>query len=418
MLNRTGAAGCPLEPMRVLCASRETSLHAPFMKGPIRLALASGALSSGRQVALAWDPDHLMQRLLLRSLLVVCGRDQIAALSTRMWRDNLSNLRDGVSATLMRATESGHALEPLTWGRESLMRAVWPSGSRVLYLGCGTGHEVLRLQRVGLKSLGIDNIPELVLVAGDWAAHLGVPKAFAAMDASALGLASRSMDGFLLEFYSSLPYPTLTTAVRSELADVLKPNGVGVVVAVRLRYMSHWWLMGTHGQAPSLTRWLASHARHDCGFTERDRCEEGLVCGLYTRYHTIASATAELSGAFDVLDCEYEREDPRYVLTLVRTREGRGRAKGTRANEGCGLVDPLSNQAVAAELVERVERICAGARAHQRDMEELFSQTAAVPTEAQISGVLRSDVATTLTGCYLDCIRWANSAGYLFDWLV
>lgn len=418
MATSTDEDTTPLAPSRLVGASQETSRRAPFMKGPIRLALASGRLRHGRLVALGWDPDHLLQRLLLRALLVVCGRDQIADLSTRMWRANLSGLKASMSARLARARETGRTHEPELWKREGLASVVWPPLSRVLYLGCGSGRETLLLRRAGLRSVGIDSIPELVLVARDWAAHLSLPRTFAAMDASRLGLAPRSMDGLLLEFYSCLPHPTLTTAVQAELADVLRAEGVGVVVAMRLRYVSHWWLMGTGGQAPLLTKWLAHHARHDCGFAKRDRCEESLAYGLYARYHTTASMAAELTGAFEVIECFYEREDPRYVLALVRPRQGGGCPGQTQASE-CGCpVDPLPDQSAATEFVERVERICAGACVHQHEMEEFFSGSAEVPTDAQISCVLRSGAAESLTCSYLDCVRWASSAGYLSDWLV
>ncbi|MGV8038672.1 MAG: hypothetical protein AB2L07_00830 [Thermoanaerobaculaceae bacterium] len=94
------------------------------------------------------------------------------------------------------------------------------------------------------------------------------------------------------------------------------------------------------------------------------------------------------------------------------------RLKQIPGKEDGRLVAPLPNHAVATELVDRAERICARAVAHQHEMEELFSGRAEAPAEAQIASILRSEAATALVLSYLDCAQWANSAGYLSDWLV
>ena len=91
--------------------------------------------------------------------------------------------------------------------------------------------------------------------------------------------------------------------------------------------------------------WLREQSLLDYWFSEPDGCEERLLYGLYNRSHTKDSLSAELSCTFDVVECLHEAYDPRYVIGVVKRRDGIDFAT-TSAQNG-GLEEPAIAQTLA-----------------------------------------------------------------------
>ena len=167
--------------------------------------------------------------------------------------------------------------------------------------------------------VGVDTDSSLVQLARTERSSR-VPADFAGMDMMALGFRPGAFDGFLVEIYGGIPDAERVMALQGELARVLRPGGLGLVVAERKMYPCWWFLMPTTWPDP-MVAWLRGQVSLDFRFSARDACEERLHYGLFSRCHTVESLSAELSRTFEVLSCRYQA-DPRYVLAAVRKREG------------------------------------------------------------------------------------------------
>jgi SAM-dependent methyltransferase len=266
-----------------------------------------------------WDFDDLLQKKLLVLLRKVAGPEEIAAACTRQWKRNMASLlrsaKEKIGKGNFEIGESQHSRE-----RRLMIKRNTGHRPLVLYVGCGTGQDCLAWAREGMRVVGIDTNGALLAVARDWSNGLEYSASFAMMDMEHLGFGADTFDAFLFELYGSLPGESQIAALQKELARVLKKSGVGLIVADRKRYPSHWLLMGSRWP-PSMTEWLKQQSALDFLFDERDACEERLQYGLYNRCHSEESLAAELSRTFDVLTCRYQ-EDPRYVLAEVRKKEG------------------------------------------------------------------------------------------------
>ena len=98
--------------------------------------------------------------------------------------------------------------------------------------------------------------------------------------------------------------------------------------------------MGNVPYPPAVVAWL--YPRRDLDFlhSEADASEERLVYGLYNRSHTIDSLRAELAASFDVVECFYQEDDPRYVIAVVRPRQEAVEATDRTADVGVDGADP------------------------------------------------------------------------------
>lgn len=302
---------------KILDCSRRVSVYSPAMKPFVRFApRQSGQGFFHRQF---WDFDDLLQKKLLRLLRQTASPDGIARACAEQWKRNSENLR--------RAGPLGPGLggvavnePPYASHRRHILQDRLGRDSRVLYIGCGTGRDCLAWAKEGMRVVGVDTDSSLVQLARDWNGLLRVPADFAGMDMLALGFRPGAFDGFLVEIYGGIPDAERVMALQGELARVLRPGGLGLVVAERKMYPCWWFLMPTTWPDP-MVAWLRGQVSLDFRFSARDACEERLHYGLFSRCHTVESLSAELSRTFEVLSCRYQA-DPRYVLAAVRKREG------------------------------------------------------------------------------------------------
>jgi SAM-dependent methyltransferase len=302
---------------RILDLSRRVSISSPATKPFVRFAPGKPGFEFCRRHL--WDFDDLLQKKLLRLLRQAASPGEIARACARQWKQNslplLRTERERLENGIIDVNEPPYAVT-----RRNILQEHLGRDSRVLYVGCGTGRDCLAWAREGFRIVGIDTDVALIKLAGNWNGHLGHPAFFAGMDMMALGFGPGTFDGFLLELYGGLPDAGRAAALRRELGRVLRPDGVGLVVAERKMYPCWWFLMGTPWP-DSMVKWLRGQVHLDFRFGKRDACEERLQYGLFSRCHTVESLSAELSRIFEVLSCRHQA-DPRYVLAVVRKKEG------------------------------------------------------------------------------------------------
>jgi len=95
-------------------------------------------------------------------------------------------------------------------------------GRRVLDVGCGTGNAALAAARRGATVTGLDPAERLLAVARERAAREGLDVAFAAAEATALGLPDDAFDAVVSVFAVIFADPARAAA---ELLRVLRPGG-------------------------------------------------------------------------------------------------------------------------------------------------------------------------------------------------
>jgi SAM-dependent methyltransferase len=269
---------------------------------------------------LFWDFDDTLQGVMLSLLKALATPEEIALLCANRWRVNLEQLVEGSRAKLDSSMEKGELLKSDYTARDEFIFSRVEPESQFLYLGCGSGTECLRYAEKGYRVVGIDTVFELVDVAEDWAEYSGRSFFPICMDAFDLGFLANSFDGLLLEFYGAQPSLDQVLSLQQGVARVLSDSGRGIIVAGRKAYASSWYRMGSTYPIP-MTRWLSRQSRLDFYFSERDGFEERLEYGLYRRSHTKESLSLELSYAFDVQECVYEKFDSRYVLCVVKPKK-------------------------------------------------------------------------------------------------
>lgn len=128
----------------------------------------------------------------------------------------------------------------------------FPSGSRVLELGCGTGEDAVCLARRGVGVVATDAAPHMVQVTAAKAAGAGVaervmPLALRAEDVGALVGSGRPFDGAFSNFGALNCVADLGGVARA-LARLIRPGGR--VLLTLMGPMCAWemaWYLG-HGQ--------------------------------------------------------------------------------------------------------------------------------------------------------------------------
>jgi len=346
---------------KILELSRRVSVFSPAMKPFVRFSSwQRGHESSHRHL---WDFDDLLQKELLRLLRLTVSPEAIARACTRQWKQNSQSLRQAGRLRL----ESGNFdvdEPPYAATRRNILLEHLDPDSRVLYIGCGTGRDCLAWAKDRLRMVGIDTDTALVRFAREWNDRLGYSAAFAGMDMMDLGFRPGTFDGFLLEVYGGLPDTRRAMALQRELARVLQPDGIGLVVAERKRYPCWWFLMPT-SWPDSMVKWLRGQVFLDFRFEKKDACEERLQYGLFSRCHTMESLSAELSRTFAVVSCRYQA-DPRYVLAVARKKEGMGEKEEQEERPGperaavdlSAIEGTLENAEVLCDELERhAERV-------------------------------------------------------------
>lgn len=306
----------------ILDLSYRISVYSPPMKPYVRFC--EQEKPSGKWRAFYpdhfWDFDDHLQKTLLGLLKSIVDDEEIEQLYTERFIENLGSFYDQQKRLLENAVKHNIGYETVFRARDNyILKRVKP-GSRMLYAGCGSGTECISFAEKGLDVTGIDTNQDLVDVANGWADHLGLSFRALCMDMMNHTLEPGVFDSIVLEFYGSWSSETTTSMARQKLAVLLKPDGMGFIVAQRRKYASYWYMM-RHRFSPAMAKWLIPQTRLDFIRSGEDACEERLFFGLYNRCHSKESLAAELADIFDVQECTYESYDPRYVIAVVRRKE-------------------------------------------------------------------------------------------------
>ena len=233
------ALGC------ILGLSWRISSHSPSMKPFIRFSKQMDEIYGRDKVErnhLFWDFDDTLQKILLGVAHSIATPEQIADACIERWKATLDGLYEARQRELKELMEQQGSLQfRHSPGDEFIFDRIGP-GKRLLYLGCGSGTECLRLAGRGYNVVGIDTDFKLTDVANRWARYLDLPFTAICMDAMELGFARESFDGFLLEFYGSQPSSSQTLALQIELSGLMSNEATGCIVACRKKYASFWFL--------------------------------------------------------------------------------------------------------------------------------------------------------------------------------
>ena len=335
-----------------------------------------------------WDFDYTLQKILLYLSRTIANPQQITRSCIERYKANLEDLCSRRRRELNELIESNRAFPYHFTPRDKFVLNRIRPESKFLYVGCGSGTECLRFASRGHCVIGIDTNRELTDVANSWADHLNLPFTAVSMDILAPGFRPDSFDGFLIEFYGDQPSMPKILALQRNLAQILRDDGIGFVVANPKRYASHWYLMGSPYPV-TMTRWLKRQYLFDHLYTQPDGNEELLIFGLYYRSHTPDSLASELSGYFDIIECNYEKHDPRYVVSVVRPKENSESASSILVKIGAEELAmknyPMSM--ASDEMLENIESICDFLEAHENNVLKYFQNDGLKSDRNPIQGV-------------------------------
>ncbi|WP_160311599.1 methyltransferase domain-containing protein [Streptacidiphilus melanogenes] len=101
-------------------------------------------------------------------------------------------------------------------------------GGRVLDLGCGTGHELVRLEHDGFDAVGVDFSAEMLRAGRERLGACGRPVRLAVADGARLPFADASFDGCRVE--RVLQHVASPAAVLGEILRVLRPGGAVAIL--------------------------------------------------------------------------------------------------------------------------------------------------------------------------------------------
>jgi hypothetical protein len=364
---------------RALDLSWRISVHSPPMKPFVRFARETQGLYGDdrrRTRWLFWDFDAMVQKVLLGVVRGTSTPEALAEACKKRWAVNLAQLEVGRRSDLQDVARTGRQVQLPSSPRMKYTTDRMVPNARFLYVGCGAGAECLAFASRGLNVVGIDTVPGLVDGANAWAGHFALPFKAVYADAMTLDPSLGLFDGFFLEFYGDQPSWGRTLRLQANLHSVLTNEGKGFVAATRRKYASYWFLMGTT-YSTLMTKRLAVQAHFDYRFSQRDKSEEQLRFGLYTKTHTRESLAAELSHSFDVLECIY-KNDPRYVLCVVGRKQGppaEGEHRGRQDLADTQAVGLRKGTAAVDELLDKVETICEILETHEKKVQEFYDHT-------------------------------------------
>lgn len=207
-----------------------------------------------------------------------------------------------------------------------------PPGARVLDVGSAWGFNVMALNRLGMRAVGVDIVPDQFPVGRRIADHNRVPFDVAGADASALPFGDETFDHIsMVETFEHIYHDDRPRAL-AECLRVLKcggvmvlstPNHASVVERFKRVAVRHGWI---RERLPSMCYPDGGTARHDYHPYRYHRpLPAGEIAGL-------------LRGAgFEVLSTDY------FLFTLKNTRDAMFRtgAAVERALERTPLVNRL-----------------------------------------------------------------------------
>ncbi|MBW2172417.1 MAG: class I SAM-dependent methyltransferase [Deltaproteobacteria bacterium] len=320
--------------------------------------------------SLFWDFDDTLQKILLKIARTIATPEEI-------WQSRAERSRNGFSSAFVERKKweldelSLRKTKPWfeTTPREEFVFARIPHRSRLLYVGCDSGIECFPLAERGHQVTAIHTDPEMVEVANDWARHFRFPFKAICADLPEFTSARESFDSFIIDFYGSHPSMEQVITAQSNLARVITDDGLGFVVAKRKKFASYWFLMNTCYPS-AMTRWLMKQAPLDFYYSKFDSAEERLLYGAYNRSYTSETLASELGLSFDVLECQFEKYDPRYVMAVVRRKDQPDITTHHRrtpvVDENNGLSKPY------VWLTSNVQSICDILKSHEQQLSQYF----------------------------------------------
>jgi len=361
----------------ILNLSWRISVHSPPMKPFIRFSRQMDGIFEGCGTTiktLFWDFDYNVQKILLCIANELVSPEQLAHLCIERWKANLKQLCVRKKKELKELIESNRHFRFQYTPRDEFIIARIRPQSQFLYVGCGTGTECLRIASRGHNVCGIDTDFTLTEVANRWAEHLNLPVTAVCMDTLESGFQQESFDGFLIEFYGHQPSTSEAQILQRSLAGILRDGGKGFIVANRKKYASYWFLMGTRYPG-KMTDWLIKQSVLDHRFSQPDSCEEQLNYGLYRKTHTINSLSHELRYTFNVLECIYEKHDPRYVMCVVEKKKNSDPISlltEERKDSEMPLMRPFVVTKHHIKMLCKIESVCDFLEMHEKSVLHFF----------------------------------------------
>lgn len=187
------------------------------------------------------------------------------------------------------ATAYGARLRSLVWER---LDALFPSGTRVLEIGCGTGEDAVHLALRGVRMVATDPSAPMLRVAAAKAARAGCADRIefrcAPMERLGAELARERFDGVVSNFGAINCVARLDDAVAG-LAPLLEPGAPLVWVVMGRHVPWEWaWFLARGDRRNAFRRWRENGASWR---------------GLRVFYPTPAELMRTLAAYFAPLDC-------------------------------------------------------------------------------------------------------------------
>lgn len=144
----------------ILDKSNRISRYSPPMKPFVRFSkkLESQVKNDNTKAYsyLFWDFDDILQKIRLNIIHKIATPDEIARLCIEQWKTNLKQLYQVKKKELEEVIRNKAEFHSNSRPRDEFILRRVESGSRLLYIGCGSGTECLRLAKKGLRVVGID----------------------------------------------------------------------------------------------------------------------------------------------------------------------------------------------------------------------------------------------------------------------
>jgi len=342
----------------------------PFIRFAKQTDRLYGTPSTGLPPSLFWDFDDTLQKVLLKIAWTIATPEEIWQTCSERSRARFGSAfcerkKWELDELSLRGTRPWFETTP----REEFVFSRIPYRSRLLYVGCDSGIECFPLAERGHHITAIHADSELVEIVNEWARHFKFPFKAICADITEFTFARKSFDSFIVDFYGSLPSMEQAITAQKNLANTISDRGLGFVVASRKKYASYWFLTNTR-YSGEMTRWLMKQAPLDFYYSEFDSAEERLLYGAYNKSYTAKTLSSELSHTFDVLDCLFEKHDPRYVMAVVQRK---GQPDVTMHHRRTLVVEENNGPSKPCVwLTSKIESICDILKTHEQRLSQYF----------------------------------------------
>ncbi|MCX5751961.1 MAG: methyltransferase domain-containing protein [Candidatus Saganbacteria bacterium] len=289
--------------------------------------LSKGAGNVLHYLAEGWDFEEALQKRIAGFIDLLITPHELADIFILQWKDNLTKLlirtrKEQGKFKKTGAMPSSFLPERLS-EREQIIKEKLPKGGRILYVGCGTGRECFRYEKMGYEVVGIDTEAGLLDAMEDWCTLLNMQSMPVQMNVLFLGFLPHTFDAAIIEIYGAFPSKTQRLKLQQELARALKPGAFAFMVGNRFHYTTHMQLQnvwrdrtGKHQYLELLQDELLKPSPKEPN-VEYDKNTDRLIYGVVRGSYTCDSLSSELSACFQVEKC-FRAQDKRYLLGLVR----------------------------------------------------------------------------------------------------